>query len=272
MLSPLFFAVFIDDLVLRVKSANAGCYLSFSCCCIFLYADDILLLSPSIAGLQRLVDACELECDSLDMRINVNKSCCVRFGSRFNETCSEITSKHGGVIHWAVTCRYLGVNFVSGRYFRCSIEDSRSRFFRAFNAVFGKVGHFASDPVLLSLIRAKCIPILLYGIEACPLLVRQINSLEFSLTRILMRIFNTNSPLTIKHCQINFGIMPVACQLKIRMARFLQKYLASESPLCLLFRQNATSQLNELCAQYGKGVRSAAQLSDIICEQFYSGV
>ena len=56
--------------------------------------------------------------------------------------------------------------------------------------------------------------------------------------------------------------MPVACQLKIRMARFLQKYLSSESLLCLLFRQNASSQLNELCAQYGKGVRSAAQLSD----------
>ncbi len=60
---------------------------------------DILLLSPSIAGLQLLVNACELECDSLDMQINVQKSCCVRFGNKFNEPCSEIISKHGGAIH-----------------------------------------------------------------------------------------------------------------------------------------------------------------------------
>jgi Reverse transcriptase (RNA-dependent DNA polymerase) len=92
-LSPLLFALFIDDLVSRVKSVNVGCCLSFSCCCVFLYADDILVPSPSIAGLQQLVNTCT--------QINVNKSCCVRFGSRFNESCSEIISKHGGVIHWA---------------------------------------------------------------------------------------------------------------------------------------------------------------------------
>jgi hypothetical protein len=269
-LSPLFFAIFIDDIVSRVKSANAGCYLSFSCCQVFSYADDILLLSPSVAGLQLLVNACELECDSLDMRINVNKSCCVRFGSRFNEPCNEIISKHGGVIHWANSCRYLGVNLVCGRFFRCSIDESKSRFFRAFNAVFSKVGHFAPDPVLVSLLRAKCIPILLYGIESCPLLVRQINSLEFSLTRILMRIFNTNSPLIVKQCQVNFGILPIACQLKIRTAKFLQKYLASQNPLCILFVRNATLHLMEMYSHYGTHVRSAVQLNNIIVDNFYS--
>jgi hypothetical protein len=269
-LSPLLFAMFIDDLVSRVKSANAGCYLSLSCCCIFLYADDILLLSPSVAGLQLLVNACELECDSLDMKINVNKSCCTRFGNRFNEPCSEIISKHGGAIHWADSCRYLGVNFVCGRFFRCSLDDSKSRFFRAFNAVYGKVGHFASDPVLLGLIRAKCIPILLYGLESCPLLMRQINSLEFSLTRILMRIFRTNSPVTVKQCQVYFGILPIACQLEIRTARFLQKFIASQNHLCILFAQCATSELNDMLSKCGKNVRSAAQLSCVISDQFFS--
>ena len=149
-------------------------------------------------------------------------------------------------------------------FFRCSLDDLKSRFFRAFNAVFGKVGHFASDPVLLGLIRAKCIPILLYGTESCPLLMRQIHSLEFSLTRILMRIFKTYSPVIVKHCQVNVGILPVACQLKIRT--FLQKYIALENPLCLLFVQNATSQLRDIYSYYGDNVRSAAQLNDIIID------
>jgi len=43
-LSPLFFAIFIDQLVDKVESANAGCYVSTVCCSIFLYADDAYCL------------------------------------------------------------------------------------------------------------------------------------------------------------------------------------------------------------------------------------
>ena len=110
--------------------------------------------------------------------------------------------------------------------------------------------HFASDPVLLGLIRAKCIPILLYGIESCPLLRRQISSLEFSLTRILMRIFRTN--LSAKQCQVNFGILPIEFQVEIRTARFLQKFTGSQNHLCLLFARCATTELNDMCSKYGK--------------------
>ena len=38
-LSPLFFAIFIDQLVERVKSLNVGCYISTVCCSTFLYTN-----------------------------------------------------------------------------------------------------------------------------------------------------------------------------------------------------------------------------------------
>ena len=59
--SPLFFAIFIDQLVDRVKSVNAGCYLSSVCCSIFIYADDIVLIVPTVSGLQAILAACEKE-------------------------------------------------------------------------------------------------------------------------------------------------------------------------------------------------------------------
>jgi len=40
-LSPLLFAIFIDDIVVRVQEANVGCYISTVCASIFIYADDI---------------------------------------------------------------------------------------------------------------------------------------------------------------------------------------------------------------------------------------
>ena len=47
---------------------------------IVLYGDAILLLAPSISGLESLLNLCERELDQLDMVINNKKSCCIRIG------------------------------------------------------------------------------------------------------------------------------------------------------------------------------------------------
>ena len=61
---------------------------------IILYADDILLLAPSVTQLERLLRKCE-ELSYLDMAINVKKSACVRVGPRYNVSCREITTSTG---------------------------------------------------------------------------------------------------------------------------------------------------------------------------------
>jgi len=60
-LSLFLFAVFIDG----IKSSNVGCSISTACRCIFLYADDILLIAPFVSGLQILLNACEEDCQPL---------------------------------------------------------------------------------------------------------------------------------------------------------------------------------------------------------------
>jgi len=68
---------------------------------------------------------------------------------------------YGGVIDWKNNCRYLGVYFVGGRVFNCFSDYAKSRYFRSFNARLSKVGRFTSDEVVISLIYAKCFPVLL---------------------------------------------------------------------------------------------------------------
>ena len=80
-LSPYLFAVYIDSVVQRVHASGTGCYVRFTCVTIILYADDILLLAPSVTALQQLLHACETELTCLDMAINVGKSICMRIGS-----------------------------------------------------------------------------------------------------------------------------------------------------------------------------------------------
>jgi len=58
-LSAFLFALYLDDLS-KLGSSVKGCF-------IILYADDILLLSPSVTQLGRLLHACECELAWLDM-------------------------------------------------------------------------------------------------------------------------------------------------------------------------------------------------------------
>jgi len=99
------------------------------------------------------------------------------------------------------------VHFVSGRAFRCSFDRCKCRYYRAFNAVFSKVRQFASEEVVLDLIRNKCLPVLLYEVEACPMLVRDKRSLEFTVTRSLMKLFQTGSATVVSDCMNFFSLL-----------------------------------------------------------------
>ena len=72
-LSPHLFSIFIDDLVKYVNKASVGCRIHSICTAIFLYADDVILLAPSVFTLRSLVDICASELEFLDMAINVKK-------------------------------------------------------------------------------------------------------------------------------------------------------------------------------------------------------
>ena len=77
----------------KVIEIGLGCYLNMSCFSILLYADDIVLLAPSVHLLQLLLHTCEDELSSLDMRLNNKKSVCIRIGPCYKaDCCSLVTS------------------------------------------------------------------------------------------------------------------------------------------------------------------------------------
>ena len=50
----------------------------------------------------------------------------------------------------------------------------------------------ASEEVILELIKTNCLPILLYGLEVCPLSKTNFRSLDFEINRFFMKLFNTS--------------------------------------------------------------------------------
>ena len=80
-------------------------------------------------------------------------------------------------------------------------------FYRAFNAVYGRIGRSGSEDIILQLIRFKCMPCLLYALEACPVNKTQLRSLQFTLNRVLMKVFRTTSMDVIAECRYWFGLL-----------------------------------------------------------------
>ena len=77
---------------------------------------------------------------------------------------------------------------MQSRAFKCAMDDAKCSFYRAANAIFGKVGRLASEEVTLQLTKSKCIPVLLYGLVACPLNKSQLSSLDFAMNRFFNEI------------------------------------------------------------------------------------
>ena len=69
------------------------------------------------------------------------------------------------------------------------------------------IGRAASEEVTLQLIRVKCLPVLLYGLEACPLNKSDLQYLNFVINRFFMTLFTTKNIEILKYCQEYFGLL-----------------------------------------------------------------
>jgi len=110
---PFWRPVYIDDVVSRLSLSQR--YF------IILYADDILMISPSVTKLQNIVGICERELNFLDMQINVRKSCCMLTGQRYNVKCADILSGDGTPIMWVDSISKFKCSFDNAKRSFCSI-------------------------------------------------------------------------------------------------------------------------------------------------------
>ena len=81
-LSPLFYSIYVDDLLEKLKENGIGCHIGHHYVGVFGYADDIILLCPSVTGLIKMIKICEEYANEHDILFNEKKSKYLVFGSR----------------------------------------------------------------------------------------------------------------------------------------------------------------------------------------------
>ena len=76
-LSPLLFNVYMDGLSSSLSNTPTGCSIGGVMVNHIMYADDVVIISPSVKGLQRLLDICAVYGQTHDILFNDDKTVCM---------------------------------------------------------------------------------------------------------------------------------------------------------------------------------------------------
>lgn len=155
-LSPRLFNVYMDKLSILLSDIPSGCTMGNRVLNHFMYADDLVLISPSIKGLQKLVTVCEHYGTEFDILYNSRKTVVMNvFPRNFKLLNSPQVILCGRTIQVVSDYKYLGYIMVS------DMNDDKAMLkqIRAFYARSNYLlKHFAncSIDVKLQLFKAFC--------------------------------------------------------------------------------------------------------------------
>ena len=157
-LSPVLFTLYFDQLLSRLAESRTGCHLGSCFAGAFAYADDVILLSPSLSGLEDMLNVCESYACEYQLQFNASKSKLVVInGAAIPRTVSFM----GGEIEEVAAERHLGFKFGTVQQSQiveslCTEMTQKTNMLRA---------HFARVPhrTAYALFKAYCMP--LYGAQ-----------------------------------------------------------------------------------------------------------
>ena len=268
-LSPVLFSIYVDNILVKLRKLSCFMFgINFGS---LMYADDLVLLAPSVTELQAMLDIVCDELNDIDLLLNEKKSVCIRFGQRWHQTCSPLLTKRGS-IQWSKSVTYLGVNLLAGGKFCCDVHIPKSKFYASFNSIYSKLGKINNPIVTLNLVSSMSLPSLLYAVEALSLNSAFLRAVEHPWSRVFMKVFSTFDAGTVLMCQYYTGFLPVQHLARIRQFKFLDS-LKSNSNLLVreIYRLFALDELRKIAEAYNANIDSVCN-KNFITNWFKSSI
>jgi len=189
-LSPDFFALYIDELFSLLKASGVGCHIVKLFLACILFADDMALAAPTRGALQKLINISVTFCEDNCLNFNPAKTKILIFGKGYKQSpdfaklCINETS-----IDYVETARYLGFHLKSDKkcYFS-AVEDRRS-FHRASNCIVRSMKR-PNEVVLLHLLYSNRVSILTYGSDVKEYCQRDFLDLNTAVNSYIRKIFS----------------------------------------------------------------------------------
>ena len=169
--SPVLFSLFINELaqeiVLRGKHGISLTPEQIQIM-ILLFADDVLLLSHTIIGLQQQLNILHDTANRLGLVVNMDKSKIIVFRKGGYLSARERWVYNGQILEIVNQYKYLGVYFSTGLSFSCALKDMAARAKKGVIGILRLLWSFGnqSPQMFFKLFDCQIQPILTYGSEA----------------------------------------------------------------------------------------------------------
>ena len=260
-LSPSLFNIYIDVLIVRLRKMNFGCHIDnifLGCLC---YADDILLISPSVSALQMMLNICDDVGKELAITFNPMKSSCIMFGSGYAKYNPSSMTLSNSEISWVKNLKYLGIIIKTGKVFDIDIYQSRRKFYASVNSILER-RKYASEIVKVEIFEKQCLPILLYSVESLNLSREILHSISVAVNSVYRKNFHYHRWESVKSLMFYLGNMDVKHCVDKKILLFYKnmKSVAQSNPVVnkLLNVIQMNSELADIENLYNISVYSPA--------------
>ncbi len=112
-LSLILFTLCLDDLIAELEDNGDGCRIGMKYFGIVRFADDLKRLSPSLLGLQRMLNICKAFSISTGLTFNAKKTLCIKFHHEHhvNEITQYTIFLGNDKLKWYSQVKHLGHTF-----------------------------------------------------------------------------------------------------------------------------------------------------------------
>ena len=262
-LSPILFCVYIDYILLQIKSSDIGCHVGRTYCGAFGYADDIILLCPSVSGLQKMLDVCYKHATEYDVKFNSSKSNTIIF-SKCSNVETQLNVKLGDTPISTVTdIKHLGHYLTSNAddlkhiSLLCSVFNSKA------NAVLSDFRNVHSY-TRLSLLQSYCSSF--YGAQLINLKSSGLKELATCWRKALRKALGLPYMTHKKLLLCISNTLPFEVMLMKRLCKFYFNCYKSDNPsLNFIYRNSMFQMYSTTCTN----VKHISMYGDFSVDEFF---
>jgi hypothetical protein len=159
-----FFNLMMDSVLEMLKLNDLGCHVGGEFAGALAYADDLILLSPSVICMQEMLTKCSEKLGTMGLKFNVAKCIAIMFGKCVLKSPCKLLVLYNELLPWSLQVNYLGIEFKSGEGIGVELSPRSHKFTGSVASVLrGRVLH--NDDIYVNVINSKCMPILFYGLD-----------------------------------------------------------------------------------------------------------
>ena len=164
LLSPFLFNLYMDKLSQNLNDSNVGCIVCNILITHLCYADDMVLIAPSIYALRKLIGICELYALLYDVIYNTDKTeCMICWPKKCPYKSVPIIVLQGDVLSIVSQFKYLGCILTSTLTDDCEISKRTRGIYAMGNVVINKF-KICQDPCKVLMFKTYC-----YNVYCCAL-------------------------------------------------------------------------------------------------------